>query len=91
MEANLAAIEKFCAEQEGTFALGVGQRGGWSAMLNFGREAPDSPMAGGSAIGTGDTAAEAVAQVVEEAKIEVPKTLPPELDGPGNQGEGGMD
>jgi hypothetical protein len=71
MEANLAAIETFCAGHEGTFALGVGQKGGWSAMLNFGREAPDSPMAGGSAIGTGATAAEAVAAVVEELRLDV--------------------
>jgi hypothetical protein len=71
MEAKLAAIAKFCAEHEGTFALGIGQKGGWSAMLNFGREAPDSPMAGGSAIGAGDTALEAIDGVISEAKIEV--------------------
>lgn len=73
MEAQLAAIEKFCAENDGTFALGIGQKGGWSAMLNFGREAPDSPMAAGSAIGGGGpetTAAEAITDVVEELQLD---------------------
>jgi hypothetical protein len=73
MEAQLAAIEKFCRENEGSFALGVSQKGGWSAMLNFGREAPDSPMAGGSAIGGGgpeSTAAEAITDVVEELHLD---------------------
>ena len=72
MEAKFAAIAKFCAANEGTFALGHGQKGEWSAMLNFGREAPDSPMCAGSAIGIGDTAEEAINGVIDEAKIEVP-------------------
>lgn len=71
LEDKLAAIEKFCREKEGTFALGVAQKGGWSAMLNFGREAPDSPMAAGSALGSGDTAEEAIDGVIDEARIEV--------------------
>lgn len=91
MEAKLEAIAKFCAANEGTFALGHGQKGEWSAMLNFGREAPDSPMAGGSALGSGKSAEEAIDGVIAEARIEVPRPLPSDLDGPGNQGEGGMD
>lgn len=96
LEDKLAAIAKFCAEHEGTFSLGFGMRGGphWSGMLNFGREAPDSPMVGGSALGSGDTAEEAIDGVIDEARIEVaepPKPLPPDLSGPGNKGEGGMD
>jgi len=73
MQAKLAAVEKFCVENEGAFSLGFGLRGGphWSAMLNFGREAPDSPMAGGSALGSGDTAEEAIDGVIGEARIEV--------------------
>jgi hypothetical protein len=75
LEDKLVAIEKFCEEREGTFALGVSTKGGWSGMLNFGREAPDSPMVGGSAIGSGETAEEAIDGVIEEAHIEV-KTDP---------------
>lgn len=41
---------------------------GWSVMLNFGREAPDSPMAGGSALGAAGTAAEALRQALDEAR-----------------------
>lgn len=74
LEDKFAAVAKFCAENEGTFALGIGEKGGWSAMLNFGREAPDSPMAGGSALGSGDTAEEAIDGVISEAKIEVEGT-----------------
>jgi hypothetical protein len=72
MEAKLAAIAKFCAENEGTFSLVChGRDGHWSAMLNFGREAPDSEMVAGSAIGSGDLAEGAVDGVVSDLKLEV--------------------
>lgn len=38
----------------------------WLVGLEFGREAEDSPMAGGAAYGTGKTLAEAAERVAEE-------------------------
>jgi hypothetical protein len=72
MESKLAAIAKFCAENEGSFSLVChGRDGHWSSMCNFGREAPDSPMVAGSALGSGDTAEEAIDGVVSDLKLEV--------------------
>lgn len=72
LDYQLAAIAKFCRERGGAFSLGYSDASGdWSAMLNFGREAPDSPMAGGSALGSGDTPEECLAGLIDEAKIEV--------------------
>lgn len=42
----------------------------WSVMLNFGREAPDSPMAAGSALGSGASAREALKGALDEARID---------------------
>lgn len=42
----------------------------WAVMLNFGREAPDSPMAAGSALGSGASAREALKGALEEAHID---------------------
>lgn len=71
LDEKLAAVERFCRDKEGVLALGQKGDGRWSAMLNFGREAPDSPMFGGSALGSGATLEEAVDGVIRDARIEV--------------------
>lgn len=73
LENQLAAIAKFCRDKDGVFSLGYSQTGGphWSAMLNFGQEAPDSPMAAGSILGSGATPEECLASLIDEGKIEV--------------------
>lgn len=38
----------------------------WVVGIEFGKEAPDSPMAGGAAYGTGGTMLEALQQAVDE-------------------------
>jgi hypothetical protein len=76
IEQKLEAVEDFAAEQGGVFSLGfrpdplVAMRS-WSAMLTWGREARDSPMAGAQALGSGSSAEEAIDQVIGEARIEV--------------------
>lgn len=42
------------------------ERGKWFTSLEFGREAEDSPMAGGAAYGVSATAEEAIRQIVEQ-------------------------
>lgn len=92
MEAKLAAIAKFCAENEGYLLLVChGHDGHWSSRCNFGREAPDSPMCGGSAIGTGDTAEEAIDGVLSDLKLEVAPSnggVAPELHKAADEGMG---
>lgn len=44
---------------------------GWAAGVEFGREAPDSPMAGGAAYGMGTTAAEALIGVIMDGGFKV--------------------
>jgi hypothetical protein len=67
------ALYKFIAQQGANFGLMFDPEGKdpkWSVMLNFGREAPDSPMAAGSALGSGDTALEAIKGALGEARVE---------------------
>lgn len=53
-------------EQGGRFALARSDERGWVAGLEFGREAPDSPMAAGAAYGTGDSALEAISRLAAD-------------------------
>lgn len=73
--ALLDAIQGFAERQGGTLGLSFNssesRTGRWSAALTFGQEAPDSPMAGGQALGIGESPAEVLRQVAEEAHIEV--------------------
>lgn len=46
-----------------------GEHHGWVAALEWGSEAPDSPMVGAASYGTGDTAAEAVKEILKELKL----------------------
>jgi hypothetical protein len=74
MQDALEAIAAFCHREDGIFSLALNARadvGKWSASLAWGREAPDSPMVAAQAIGMGDTPAEAIAQIVEEARLTV--------------------
>lgn len=74
-----SALHKFIREHGGVFTIAHDPEmsGGaeWSTMLNFGRESEDSPMAAGSALGTGATANEAIKAMLDEAgiKYEVPE------------------
>lgn len=75
MQAALEAIAAFCHREDGIFSLSLNARadtGKWSGHLTWGREAPDSPMAAAQALGIGDSPVEAVYQIVDEARIEVP-------------------
>jgi hypothetical protein len=44
-------------------------RGEWAVMANFGREAPDSPMAAGSALGADDSLTKAIEQALRDVRI----------------------
>lgn len=43
--------------------------GEWSVMANFGREAPDSPMVGGSALGADSSLSKAIEQALADVRI----------------------
>jgi hypothetical protein len=68
------ALYKFCAGQGAHFSLVHDHKHPgqfeWSVMLNFGEEAPGSPMAAGSALGDGETALEAIKMALKEAGVE---------------------
>lgn len=59
----------FVQERGGAVALNVTDDGEWIAAITFGREAEDSDMAGGQAIGTGTTADEALRAALAEAGV----------------------
>lgn len=42
--------------------------GDWLVSMEWGSEAPDSPMIGAASYGAGDTLADAIQQVVEEVR-----------------------
>lgn len=65
------ALETFANERGGDLAIGF-QNGCWSVALTWGREAPDSPMAGAQALGSGPFLEEALIQVAEQAHVELP-------------------
>lgn len=52
----------------GGFSLALHDDGQWMAATEFGREAPDSPMAGGASYGMGPTAHAAVDMVLAETR-----------------------
>jgi hypothetical protein len=59
-------VEKIAADGEGVVALSYG-RGLWTVAIEWGREAPDSPMVGAASYGMGATAGEALAAAVSDA------------------------
>jgi hypothetical protein len=68
------ALYRFIAEHGASFGMFFDPETkddhSWSVMLNFGREAPGSPMAAGSALGSGASAREALEGALTEAHIE---------------------
>lgn len=63
------ALDRIIDTLEGGGNFGMGRKdenGDWIAASEFGREAPDSPMAGGAAYGAGDTADEALVQLAKD-------------------------
>lgn len=73
----ITALETFAKERGGDLAIGYAN-GEWSVALTWGREAPDSPMAGAQAIGSDMVLEAALRQVAEEAHVELPETTAPE-------------
>jgi hypothetical protein len=70
----LEGIVKTLSEEGGSFGLtyrfGVKPGDGpWMAALEWGQEAPDSPMAGAAAYGIGESASEACDQMLDEAGV----------------------
>jgi hypothetical protein len=59
-------------KEQGEFSLTVAldSHGDYSSALIFGREASDSPMAGGASYGYGASIPEALAQIIDECRIE---------------------
>ena len=59
-------------KEQGEFSLTVAldATGDYSSALIFGREAPDSPMAGGASYGYGKSIPEALSQIIDECRIE---------------------
>jgi hypothetical protein len=64
-------LESFANDREGDLAIGFANSQ-WSVALTWGREAPDSPMAGAQALGSGSLLEDALLQVADQAGIEVP-------------------
>lgn len=55
-------------EQGGSLAINGEDDGEWIVAIEFGREADDSPMAGGAAYGAGSTMAEALDSAAKELR-----------------------
>lgn len=58
-------------KEQGSYNLVVGrdERGDYTTAFVFGREAPDSPMAGGASYGADRTLAGALRQIVDECRL----------------------
>lgn len=70
----LEGIVKTLSEDGGAFGLTyrTGVKPGdapWMAALEWGREAPDSPMAGAAAYGLGESASEAIDKMLDDAGV----------------------
>lgn len=67
---NGEKIERLIARIEsiggGAFTASVAEDGEWSTMAVFGREAEDSPMAGGASHGVGDSLAKCLDMMLRE-------------------------
>lgn len=57
---EIEGIVKTIGEEGGRFTIVYDTERGWIAAMEWGREAPDSPMAAAAAYGAGDTAEEAM-------------------------------
>lgn len=54
----------------GTLTVVLDEAGDWAAAYVFGREADDSPMAGGASYGVGASPYEALRMIVDECRLE---------------------
>lgn len=63
---DIKLVAEHLAVEEGSFAL-VCHDGQWTASIEWGCEADDSPMVGAAAYGIGATAREAIENAVDEA------------------------
>lgn len=63
----LDALAKGLEENEGSFTMYYDAERDWTVSIIFGREAEDSPMAGGAAFGLGSSAYDAMAEALTEA------------------------
>ncbi|MGH3828708.1 MAG: DUF4031 domain-containing protein [Pseudonocardiaceae bacterium] len=63
---DIRVIAQRLAREEGVFALSC-HNGQWTVALEWGQEAPGSPMTGAAAYGTGTTAREAIDAAAREA------------------------
>ena len=61
-------MEYGTAQGNFTFTIHL-QDGEYSSMFNFGKEAPGSPMFGGSSLGMGDSVEEVLAQMAKECRL----------------------
>lgn len=64
---QLARLAAFAQDPRFGVALVRAPSGDWSAALEWGREAPDSPMVGAAAYGLGDTVEDALRAALDEA------------------------
>lgn len=63
-------VEDWARRADASVAIGRAEEGGeWLVMMNFGREAPDSPMVGGSALGADDSLTKALEQALRDVRI----------------------
>jgi hypothetical protein len=69
MSTLLDVITRNLKQHGGTFAVSYDPalRQGWTVAVEWGREAPDSPMAGAAAYGVGDNALGAIQAALDEA------------------------
>lgn len=91
MEAKLAAIAKFCADNVGGFSLACGLCEGvpcWTAVIN-----PGGASSEGCLLATGSTPEEAIDKLIAECRIEVAEApanggVAPELQKAADEGMG---
>lgn len=70
---QLTALQDFADNHDGVFTLGF-TKGEWSSTLTWGREAPESSMAGAQALGADADLGLALAHVMGEARIPLPES-----------------
>lgn len=62
------ALTKWAADHDAPVVI-TRDDTGWSLMSNFGSEAPDSPMAGGSLIAAEDGLSKCIEQALAQARV----------------------
>lgn len=62
-------LDDWARHANAAVAIGRTDRGEWLVMMNFGQEAPDSPMAAGSALGADESLTAAIEQALSDARV----------------------